>query len=246
MSESNSANNPADKQFHTTQWSMVIRAGQRRDSDAQAALAKLCERYWLPLHAYVRRRMTNLEEARDITQAFFAHLLEKNTLGQADPQRGRFRSFLLTAIKHFLANEHERQQALKRGGEARKLSLDFESGESRLNLEPTHEETPDRIYERQWVFTLLNTVMQRLETEFAATGKSRQYELLQGAITAGENLDYAIIAQDLAATEEGVRQMASRLRKRYRELLREEVGWTVDDPANIDDEIKSLFSLLAN
>jgi RNA polymerase sigma factor (sigma-70 family) len=234
------------RSFATTQWSMVIRAGQSQDGDAQSALAKLCERYWLPIHAYIRRRVTNLEEARDLTQAFFAHLLDKNTIGQADPERGRFRSFLLTAIKHFLTNEHEHRQAQKRGGSLRRLSLDFETGESRLNLEPIHAETPERIFERQWVLTLLNSVMERLQSEFSQSGKSRQFELLQGAITAGEKLDYSSIGQELVLTEEAVRQMASRLRKRYRELLREEVANTVDDPNEIDAEIRGLFASLSS
>ena len=233
----------ASERFHfaTTQWSMVLCAGGQEQHAAHIALEQLCQRYWLPLHAYVRRRITNVEDARDLTQAFFTHLLEKNTVSHAMPERGRFRSFLLTAVKHFLINDHERQQAQKRCGGMKRLALDFESGESRLSIEPAHEETPERIFERQWVLTLLETVMRRLQAEFGASGKSKQYELLQGAITAGENLDYAYLAGELQSTAAAVRQMATRLRKRYRELLREEVANTVDDPSEVDEEIRGLF-----
>lgn len=231
-------------EFLTTQWSLVLRAGASNEQ-SQAALAALCERYWYPLYAYVRRRTTNVEDARDIIQGFFARLLEKNVLAGVTQSGGRFRSFLLVAVKNYLANERDRAIAQKRGGAQPHLSLDFERFESKLALEPAHELTPDRLFERQWAIALLEAVMQRLENEYAADGKGLQFILLKAALTgSGERLPYAEIASQLGISEEAARQIASRLRKRYRELLREEVGSTVAEPREIDDEIRALFAVL--
>jgi RNA polymerase sigma-70 factor (ECF subfamily) len=235
---------PAD--FESTRWSLVVRAGNRQAQDADQALAWLCERYWYPLYAYVRRRNRDVHEAQDQTQAFFARLVEKNILASAAPERGRFRSFLLTALKNFLANEWDRTHAQKRGGARPPLSLDLATAESRLTLEPGHDLTPERVYERQWVLTLLQLVVTKLESEFAAAGKGRHFELLKGAISgdADHNVPYATAAAELDMSEPAVRQAARRLRQRYRELLRAEVAETVADPAEIDDEIRSLFEIL--
>ncbi|MCA1702125.1 MAG: sigma-70 family RNA polymerase sigma factor, partial [Actinobacteria bacterium] len=145
--------------FATTHWSMVLSAGQRSSPASAAALADLCQRYWYPLYVYVRRTIRDVHEARDLTQAFFARLLEKNTLALADPQRGRFRSFLLTALKHFLINEWEKAKAQKRGGGRALLALDFDSKESQIALEPSHDATPERLFERHWAMTLLDQVL---------------------------------------------------------------------------------------
>jgi RNA polymerase sigma-70 factor (ECF subfamily) len=238
------ANSGALGGFQTTHWSLVLRAGNRVDREAEDALAALCGRYWYPLYAYVRRRTADVHEAQDLTQDFFARLLEKNALAAASPERGRFRSFLITAVKNFLANQRDRNQAVKRGGGARTLSLDLNSGESRLRMEPAHDLTPERLFERQWVLTLLDLVMQRLQQECETAGKAGQFELLKEALAGGkERLPYAELAAELGMSEEGARQAASRLRKRYRELLREEVSQTVAEPEDIDDEIKSLFAV---
>ncbi len=234
-----------DKQFHTTQWSLVVRAAQSHDLAARPALAQLCGRYWLPIHAYVMRRINDREDARDLTQAFFTHLLEKNSLAHADQSRGRFRSFLLTSIKNFITNDYERKQARRRGGGVKILSLDFDSGESRMNYQPTHNDTAERIFEQQWVLSLLDIVAGGLRTEYEAAGKSRQFVLLQGAITANEKLNYTEIAGELAVSEEAARQMASRLRKRYRDLLRNEVAQTLSEPGDVEDEIRGLFETLS-
>lgn len=234
-------------QFATTQWSLVVRAGKKVGPDAREALERLCERYWLPLYAYARRRTGDIDEAQDLTQAFFARLLEKNTLAAASPDRGRFRAFLLATLKNFLANEWDRKQARKRGGGCTRLSLDVAAGESRIGPAPGRDLTPERAFERQWALTLLELVVSKLEAEFRAAGKSRQFELLKGAIT-GEGLtpSYPAIAAELGMSEEAARQAASRLRKRYRELLREEVAQTVAESADIDDEIRGLFDALAS
>lgn len=231
--------------FQTTHWSLVLRASSRKDKDADAALAALCERYWYPLYVYVRRHMPDAVEAQDVTQEFFARLLEKNTLAAASPERGRFRSFLLTSIKNFLANQRERARARKRGGGVRRLSLDMDRGESRFRLEPVHNLTPERLFERQWVLTLLDLVMQRLQEEYRTPAKAEQLERLKGALTGDrDGLPYAALAAGLGMSEDAARQAANRLRKRYRELLREEVAQTLAEPENVDDEIRSLFEML--
>ncbi|MBC7818434.1 MAG: sigma-70 family RNA polymerase sigma factor [Planctomycetaceae bacterium] len=231
--------------FATTQWSIVLRAAQPNDSAARSALEMLCRRYWFPLYAFARRRVATLPEAQDLTQEFFLRLLEKNSLAAASPERGRFRSFLLTSLKNFLANEWDRATAQKRGGGRERLSLDWETGESRLSLEPTHTDTPEREFERQWALTLLEVVVQRLQGEFATADKSRQFELLKETLTGSRAmLDYAVIAVELQMTDEAARQAAHRLRKRYRELLRAEVAATVESDNEVEDEIGRLFEAL--
>lgn len=231
--------------FATTQWSIVLRAAQPDDSAARAALEMLCRRYWFPLYAFARRRVATLHEAQDLTQEFFLRLLEKNSLAAASPDRGRFRSFLLASLKNFLANEWDRATAQKRGGGRERLSLDWESGESRLSLEPAHADTPEREFERQWALTLLDQVVSRLQAEFATADKSQQFELLKETLTGSRAvLDYEVIASELQMSEEAARQAAHRLRKRYRELLHQEVAATVESPDEVADEIGRLFDAL--
>lgn len=233
--------------FATTQWSLVLRANRSADSST-AALQTLCARYWYPLYAYVRRRGVESHTAQDLTQEFFARLLEKNSLAAASPERGRFRAFLLTSLKNFLTNEWEKGQALKRGGGNRPISLDVnvDSAETRFRLEPIDQQTPERCFERQWALLLLELVMQRLQAEQTAAGKAQQFELLKDALAGGsDRLPFPQIAVDLNISEDAARQAASRLRKRYRELLRDEVSHTVAAPEEVDDEIRSLFQALA-
>ena len=243
-----SDNDPFDRpasDFATTHWSLVLRAGNRQDQAADSALALLCQRYWFPLYAFARRRVADVHEAQDLTQEFFARLLEKNVLASASPKRGRFRSFLLTSLKNFLANEWDRGQAQKRGGGRARLSLNWDDGESRIGLEPSHDLTPERLFERQWTLTLLDHVTLRLQAEFVSAGKQHQFEVLKVTLT-GERSEssYTDIAVELAMSEESARQAAHRLRKRYRELLREEVAQTVETPADVEDEIGRLFDTL--
>jgi len=239
------ANHHSPSEFATTHWSLVVRAGDRGDKQSAEALAALCERYWYPLYAYVRRHVNHVEEAQDLIQGFFARLLEKNTLAGVSVEGGRFRSFLLTAVKNYLANERDRAAAQKRGGDRQRLSLDFDAGESRLSLEPVDHLTAERLFERQWALTLLEVVMRRLEAEYAASGKTKQFEVLKDALTgSSERLPYATLGDELDLSEEAARQAASRLRKRYRELLREEVANTLAEPDDVDDEIRGLFAIL--
>ena len=240
--EENGIGRPGDP-FATTQWSLVLRAGGGAGAGADAALALLCQRYWPPLYGYVRRRVPDVESAQDLTQEFFVRLLEKNALAAADPQRGRFRAFLLTAMKNFLENARDHDRAQKRGGGRRPISLDWEQGESRLRIEPISTDTPERIFEREWTHRLLELVLDRLSAEYARSGKGALFGRLAGFL-ADAGAGYAGAAADLGMTEPAVRQAVHRLRKRYRALLRDEVARTLGDPADVDAELRSLFAAL--
>lgn len=232
-------------EFTTTRWTFVVSAGHESSPDAAQALAWLCERYWLPLYAYVRRRVPDVHEAQDLTQGFFAELLEKQRIGAADPDRGRFRSFLLTSLKNYLSHQREKEQAQKRGGGTRPLSLDFESADTTLQIQPATELTPEQIYEQQWALALLGRIMESLEREFSEAGKANQFAELKGFVI-GEHpgVTYAMAAEKLGLTEAAAKQTASRMRKRYRALLREEIAQTISSPEEIDDEIRNLFLIL--
>jgi RNA polymerase sigma-70 factor (ECF subfamily) len=240
---------PADPDpcgFATTHWSLIVAAREPSSPAARQALALLCEAYWYPLYAYIRRRGHAADEAQDLTQEFFARLLERDLLGAADPADGRFRAFLLAACKHFLANEHDRACALKRGGGRASLSLDLEGAEGRYGREPSHDLTPDKLFERRWALTLLDRVLARLREEFMAKGKAETFDRLRvflvgdrGAPSHGE------VAGELGMTAGAVKVAVHRLRQRYRELLREEIAHTVEGPEQIDEEVRDLFAALA-
>ena len=223
---------------------MVVAAGEVQSAQTQAALADLCQAYWYPLYAYVRRR-TGENDARDLTQSFFASLLEKNTVAAADQTRGRFRAFLLTTLKNFLANEWEKQRAIKRGGAAMTLSLDFDEGDSRLRIEPTAGETPEHLYERQWAMALLDRVLAKLREQYDSAEKQRQFELLKPFLT-GAGGDYQAVAEELGWTDNAARVAAHRLRTSYRELLRSEIAHTVAHADDVEEEIRWLFSVFAS
>ena len=238
-------NNPNPRDFVTTQWSIVLAAGKPEDCNAEAALSQLCESYWYPLYAYVRRRVGNIDDAQELTQAFFAHLLEKGAVARVDRSRGRFRAFLLTAAKNFLANEWQQRRAQKRGGQIVKLSLDFNAGETKFRLEPAHELTPEKLFERRWVTTLLDLVLDRLHAEMADAGKREHFEHLKSGLAGdSETVDYQQAATALGMTSAAVKQAAYRLRKRYRQLFREEVARTVADESEVDEEIGRLLATL--
>jgi RNA polymerase sigma-70 factor (ECF subfamily) len=228
--------------FATTRWSIVLAAGDDQTQVSRVALAQLCEAYWYPLYAYVRRRVVDVHEAQDLTQAFFSNLLERQTIAQADPERGRFRDFLLAALRNFLANEWDKARAAKRGGGKCGLSLDFDSGESRFRIEPSHDLTPEKLYERRWVLTLLEQVLERLRLELVEAGRRAYFEQFKEALTQKSSLDdYAHAAAALGITPQAARQAAYRLRKRYRELFRAEVARTVADESKVDDELARLL-----
>jgi RNA polymerase sigma-70 factor (ECF subfamily) len=231
--------------FATTHWSVVISAGRNSSPDSERALASLCETYWHPLYAYVRRRVADASEAQDLTQAFFAELLEKNYVGLATPDRGHFRCFLLTALKHFLSKAWEKARAQKRGGGRAPIPLDFESADSRICIEPFSRLTAEQLYDRQWAVTLLGQIMLRLEAEYKGAGKAQQLEELKGFLI-GDHTDvtYSQVATRLKTTEAAAKMAASRMRRRYRQLLREEIAQTVAGPEEVDDEIRNLFAIL--
>ncbi len=233
--------------FATTRWSMVISAGRQSSPESNRALAALCETYWYPLYAYVRRRVVDVNEAHDLTQAFFCELLEKNYVESADPERGKFRAWLITTFKHFLSKEWEKAKAQKRGGGRTPISLDFAAADSNLNIEPASGLTPEQFYDQQWAITLLSQIMDRLQAEFKQDGKGQQFELLKGHLVGDhEGTTYVDAAAALGMNEATTRKAVSRMRRRYRELLREEIAQTVSNPEEIDDEIRNLFATLSS
>jgi RNA polymerase sigma-70 factor (ECF subfamily) len=208
-------------------------------------MAELCTRYWYPLYAYARRQTRDVHEAQDLVQGFFATVLEKDYLATVTPERGRFRAFLLTAFKHYRANEWEKNRAMKRGAGVAKVPLDFVIADRRYALDPADHLTPDRAYERQWVLNLLDGVLDRLRGEYVAAGKIQQFERLKSLIVPHSSAsDHADLARDLGMTAGAVAVAAHRLRRRYAELLREQVAQTVADSAEVEDEIRSLFTAL--
>jgi len=229
--------------FTTTHWSVVLEAGARSSADSQRALESLCAAYWSPLYAYVRRRVSDVHDAQDLTQAFFAELLQKNYVGSATPERGRFRAFLLTALKHFLSKQWDKAKAKKRGGGRPTIPLDFASADSRCPIEPAGGLTPEELYDRRWAQTLLDQVMARLERQFANDGKQVQFERLKLFIIGQhEGATYAEAAEALGTTAAAAKMAVHRMRRRYRRLLREEVSQTLVDPSDADDEIRDLFA----
>ncbi|HUY35733.1 MAG TPA: ECF-type sigma factor [Pirellulales bacterium] len=233
------------REFATTHWSVVLAAAERGTPRSQAALARLCETYWFPLYAFLRRQGSATHDAEDLTQAFFARVLDKNYLADVDRRRGKFRSFLLASLRHFVANERDRARAKKRGGGRCTLSLDFPSAEKRYTLEPVDDLTPERLFERQWALELLSRVLERLQTELTAAGKAAWFDALKPLLTADSHTPpYARVAERLGQSESAVKVAVHRLRRRYRRLLRDEVAQTVADPAEIDDELRQLVAAL--
>lgn len=233
-------------QFATTHWSIVLSAGQSGSPEAGAALARLCEDYWFPLYAFVRRDGYSADDAQDLTQEFFVRLLDKNYLAAADRGRGRFRSFLLGAMKHFLANQRRSEGAQKRGGGRTVLSLDLASAEDRYHrLEPVDQLTPERWFERRWALALLDLVLRRLREESRAGGKLSLFEGLKPFL-AGQSAapSHSEVAVQLGMSEGAVKVAAHRLRRRYRTLLKEEILRTIDDPAAVEDELRDLMNAL--
>jgi RNA polymerase sigma-70 factor (ECF subfamily) len=232
--------------FVTTHWSVVLVAGHGDTTRASDALARLCQTYWYPLYAYARRRGCPAHDAEDLTQEFFARLLEGNWVAKADRERGRFRSFLLSAMKHFMANEWNRGLAQKRGGGQRVLSLDQASAEHRYQLEPVERATPESLFERGWALSLLDDVLARLEKDYDREGKKEWIEAMRPALTTDRDaIDYGEIAEKLGITPTAARVAVHRLRLRYRRLIRVEVANTVGSPQEVDEEMRHLFQVLA-
>jgi RNA polymerase sigma-70 factor (ECF subfamily) len=232
--------------FKSTHWSQVLRAGNGQSPESHAALEELCRAYWPPLYFYLRRDGRTPYEAEDLTQGFFARLLERNDLARADPQRGRFRSFLLIALKHFVINEWRHEHARKRGGDFRIVSLDEQTPEGRYLAQPADNVTPDVLFNKQWALTVLAQVMERLRQEYADSGKAELFDELKSFLAEKEGTPHAEIAAKYGMSQSGIGVAIHRLRHRYAALLREEIAQTVNDPAEIDDEIRHLIAALGD
>lgn len=231
--------------FATTHWSVVLDAGSSDTTRARNALEQLCRAYWFPVYAYVRRRGHSPHDAQDLTQEFFARLLDGNWVVRADPERGRFRSYLLGALNHFLAKEWRREQAQKRGGG---IFLEhFDTAEARFGSEPVTGPTPEQEFDRKWAVTLLEVVLQRLGAEFQAEHKPKMFETLKPALVGDRDAQpYSALAESLGMSEGALKVAVHRLRQRFRRILREEVAQTVTSQNEVADEIRHLFEILAH
>lgn len=220
----------------------MLAAGKSHSPQADRALEALCEIYWFPLYAYVRRRGHTREDAEDLTQAFFTRLLQKNFLANLDSEKGRFRAFLLASLKHFLANEWSKSQAQKRGGGRPSLSLDWQTADTKFQVAAAAEPSPDKAFDREWALALLGKVIGRLQADCEADGKTRLFEQLKAFLTAGQSeTAQRDVAKALGLEEGAVRVAIHRLRKRYRQLLRDEIAHTLSNPAMVDEEMRALF-----
>ena len=232
--------------FPATHWSLVLRAGKNSTTGARAALSSLCQIYWFPLYAHARRRGFSPHDAEDLTQEFFAQLLRRQAFAVADPNRGRFRSFLLAAMSNFLASEREKARAQKRGAGRGILSLDLSAAEQRYDLEPADNATPDKAFDRQWALTLLDEVLRKLEAEYEREGKRDLFAALRKTLAgARESQPYAELSASLGMSESAVKMAVHRLRKRYRDLIQEEIANTVAQPEEVGLEMRHLFGALA-
>jgi len=235
-----------DGQFATTHWSIILAAGDSAAALHEPALDTLCHTYWFPLYAYLRRRGYDTHQAEDYTQGFFAGILERKGLRKADPKYGKFRSFLLTCLKNFLADEWDRAKAQKRGGDKKVLSLDFDAAASRYDREPADSLSPEKLFERSWALTVLTRAMDQLKAESAASDKQQLFDRLKVYLTAEKDaVSYRDVAAELNMTEGAVKVAVHRLRRRYRELVRDEIAQTVTTEAQVDEEIRDLFAALA-
>lgn len=232
--------------FATTHWTVVLTAGKRHTPQSDAALEQLCQIYWFPLYAYVRRRGYSKEDSEDLTQAFFARFLEKNYLDGLCAERGRFRAFLLASLKHFLANEWHKSQRQKRGGNIPHLSLNWQTADSQFQV-AARSASPDEEYDREWAVALLSRVIRRLQDECRDEGRLDQFEKLKVFLTAGKGaVPYSEVTGSLGLKETAARVAVHRLRKRYRQLLTEEISQTLSDPAQIQEEMRALFMAFGN
>jgi len=237
---------PSRAWFATTRWSVVQAAGDKADSQSAAALQTLCQSYWYPLYAYVRQKGYGPQDAEDLTQSFFIHLLEKDRLGRLTRDKGKFRSFLLTALNHFLVDQWKRASAQKRGGEHQIFRLDREEAEARFLQEPVDTTTAERLYEQNWAVTLLNTVFAQLQQEQADKGKAEQFEHLKFCLTGQRSaVPYAELAETMKLSQAALKVLVHRLRQRYRELLRQEVAHTVSGPDEVEEEMQYLRQILS-
>ena len=233
-------------QFTTTHWSVVLAAADNSSPDAQSALEELCRTYWFPLYAFVRRRGLDPHTAQDVVQGFFAQLLERQSFRNRTPEQGRFRSFLLASLKFYLADLADYEHAAKRGGGQAPIALDALEAEERYRLEPADQLTPEKLFERRWALTLLSNVLGRLENEFADSERAELFRQLRPMLFDKQPEDsYESVAASLKMTPGAVRVAAHRIRQRCRELFREAVAQTVNDPSEIEEELRYLRRVIA-
>ena len=245
-SDRRDAATPSDAGFATTRWTVVLSAGDPSSPHAATALESLCRAYWYPLYTYVRRRGHSPPDAQDLTQEFFAQLLEHRWIARADHHKGRFRSFLLMAMKRFLAKEWDKVKTLKRGGQVRLVPFQLDTAETRYTREPTDTCTPEQVFEKQWALAMLESVLNRLREDYARDGKGTLFHTLEPCLIGSRDTQpYAALAAELGITEGAVKMAVCRLRQRYRECLKEEIGHTVTSPAEVDEELRHLFRVLA-
>jgi RNA polymerase sigma-70 factor (ECF subfamily) len=235
---------PGQSEFPTTRWTLVVAAGDPQRKEAKSALASLCENYWYPLYAYLRRRGYAADQAQDLTQEFFTRVLEGRYLDRADPEKGRFRSFILTSLKFFVADEADRRRAQKRGG-GMVVPLEFTSGEERYQREPAHDETPERIFERRWALAMLDRVVERLRNEFVQYGRVEHFDRLKMFLLGQSDAPYAALASEMNTSEGALKVAIHRLRRRYRQVFREEIADTVADPGEVESELRYLATVLS-
>lgn len=243
---SNHPQRPSRAWFATTHWSVVLAAGDKADSKSTGALQTLCETYWYPLYAYVRQKGYGSQDAEDLTQSFFMHLLDKDRLGRLTQDKGKFRSFLLTALNHFLVDQWKRNRAQKRGGGQAVLRLDMQDAETRYRQEPVDTTTPEKLFEQNWAVTLLNTVLAQLQQEQADKGKGDQFEQLKFCLTGQRSaVPYAELAENMKVSQAALKVLVHRLRQRYRDLLHQEVAHTVSGLDEVEEELQYLFQVLS-
>ena len=235
------------RKFATTQWSQVLAAKGSGDTRARRALEELCSAYWYPLYAYVRHQGYGPDEAADLTQGYFAELLGKEFLKQVDPSKGRFRSFLLASLRHFVSRQRQKAGAHKRGGGVETLSIDTKDAETRFQVESLEDLTPERLFERRWAMTVLERAMAALEREASELGNEVQFERFKPYLTGQEpHLPYRQVAVDLSMSEGAVKMAVYRLRRRYAANLRAEIEQTVADPAEVDQEVRHLLACVSS
>jgi RNA polymerase sigma-70 factor (ECF subfamily) len=235
----------AEGAFVTTHWSVVLATAGDSSEAAQAALERLCQTYWYPLYVYLLRRGYAATDAEDLVQEFFYRLIQREGFSVATPERGRFRSFLLASLNHFAANQWKQAHRLKRGGGAIFVPLEKETAESRYASEPAHEMTPERVFDRRWALTVIEQGLKQLREEYCSRGKAGIFEGLKMYITGEEGTPaYSQVAARLGKSEEAIKMAVSRLRQRYREIIRAEVARTVENPADVENELSALLSAL--
>src|SRR5690348_15769603 len=234
------------RSFPTTRWSLILSSASDTRADAEAALAELCHAYWYPVYSFVRARSSSADEAQDLTQEFFLHLLDRAVFAAANPAAGRFRSFLLASLRHFLADQADRRSAQKRGGDVVLVPIDLAAAEERFVRELQYRDTPEKVFDRQWALTLVTQACEQLQDALAREGKGRFFQHVRPFLPGGSDPpSYADLAEELKPTDTSVKVTIYRLRRRYRELLRANVSHTLADPKEVDDEIRFLLNSLS-